>query len=235
MNTGKSVAIVQSNYIPWKGYFDLIRSVDEFVLLDDVQFTKRDWRNRNKIKTSTGVKWLTIPVKVKGRFCQPINETEVVDGSWADSHWSKLSQTYRHASYYNDYSSRIEAIYEKASKLDLLSDINELFIKAFCQFLSVDTRIRRSSEFDLEEGKNNRLIGICKDIGAQNYMSGPNAKGYIDAELFAMNGISVEWKSYDRYLSYRQLYDGFIHEVSLLDVIFCCGPYSKDMIFQRGV
>jgi WbqC-like protein family len=133
----KKVAIVQSNYIPWKGYFDLIHSVDEFILFDDVQYTKRDWRNRNKIKTPKGTEWMTIPVNVKGKYYQKINETQVSHYQWAEEHWKALLHNYGKAKYFPDLKYDIYQLYEKASQLSLLSEINYLFIDFICQFLGI--------------------------------------------------------------------------------------------------
>src|ERR1041384_7029573 len=99
----KMVAIVQSNYIPWKGYFDMIRGVDEFVLYDDVQYTRRDWRNRNRIKTAQGTQWLTIPVEVKGKYLQAIKETKISDPSWGRTHWRTLCHSYNRAPHFRDF------------------------------------------------------------------------------------------------------------------------------------
>src|SRR5690348_13129609 len=107
----KSLAIVQSNYIPWKGYFDLINSVDEFMLFDDMQFTRRDWRNRNRIKSAAGPLWLTIPVQVKGRYCQRIDETKAADLDWARRHWETIQHNYRRAAYFADYAPIFEELY----------------------------------------------------------------------------------------------------------------------------
>jgi len=107
---GKRIAAIQSSYIPWKGYFDAINVVDEFILLDEVQFTKRDWRNRNKIKTSQGIQWLTIPVAVKGRYLQRIDETRIADSGWAQRHWSTLTHTYRRAAAFDDVAPRLERV-----------------------------------------------------------------------------------------------------------------------------
>src|SRR5882757_9025960 len=104
----KKVAIVQSNYIPWRGYFDLINSVDEFILFDDMQYTRRDWRNRNRIKTANGIIWLTIPVVVKGRYSQSIQETEVSDSNWAAKHWKTLQQSYARAAHFKEYETLFE-------------------------------------------------------------------------------------------------------------------------------
>src|ERR1700754_2429408 len=98
----KRVAIVQSNYIPWKGYFDLIAAVDEFILYDDMQYTRRDWRNRNQIKTPLGVQWMTVPVQVKGKYYQKIKDTEIDGIDWAEAHWRLLAQNYRRAAHFNE-------------------------------------------------------------------------------------------------------------------------------------
>src|SRR6476661_5616886 len=105
----KSIAIVQSNYIPWKGYFDMIRSVDEFILYDDVQYTRRDWRNRNRIKSSHGAQWLTIPVEVKGKYLQKIKETRVSDRLWARNHWRTLCCCYGKAPCFREFKEPLEA------------------------------------------------------------------------------------------------------------------------------
>src|SRR5262245_28051615 len=125
----KTVAILQSNYIPWKGYFDLINLADEFILFDDVQYTRRDWRNRNLIKISTGKKWLSIPVFVKGKYYQAIKDTVISDVSWKESHWQSLLHNYSSAAYFREYKSRFEELYLGCDEL-LLSAINYRFIRA---------------------------------------------------------------------------------------------------------
>src|SRR5438477_4365331 len=138
---GKTVAIVQSNYIPWKGYFDLIRESDEFVLYDDVQYTRRDWRNRNKIKTADGVQWLTIPVDVKGKYLQLIRDTKVSDHTWADNHWTRIRHAYGKAPHFKDHEPLIAGLYTAAAALEFLSEINERFIRAICGVLGIHTTI----------------------------------------------------------------------------------------------
>ncbi|HEU5099944.1 MAG TPA: WbqC family protein, partial [Roseiflexaceae bacterium] len=127
----KKVAIVQSNYIPWKGYFDLIHMVDEFVLFDDMQYTRRDWRNRNRIKIPNGVTWLTIPVEVKGKYFQKINETVISDSNWNQQHWQSIRHSYAKAKYFHTYSALLEETY-LSTKETLLSEINYRFIKMIC-------------------------------------------------------------------------------------------------------
>lgn len=220
----KKIAILQSNYIPWKGYFDLINMVNEFILYDDVQYTRRDWRNRNKIKTSNGLIWLTIPVQVKGKYYQKINEVKVSDLSWAKKHWHTIKHNYSKAKYFKDYKDIFESLYLSCSKETYLSQINYIFIREINNLLGIKTKIRWSSEFRLVEGKNERLIEICKQCNANVYLSGPAAKTYLDEKLFNQEGIQVEWMDYCGYPEYNQLYPPFEHGVSIIDLIFNEGP-----------
>ncbi len=217
---GKKVAIVQSNYIPWKGYFDLINFADEFVLYDDAQYTKRDWRNRNKIKTPNGSIWLTIPVEVKGKFYQKIKETKTVDNKWRKKHWTAITLNYSKAKYFKDYKDIFEQLY-LADNERLLSRINFKFIKAINDILGIKTKIRWSEEFRLTGNKSEKLLSICKALEANVYVSGPKAKNYLDEELFAQEGIKVLWFDFTGYKEYSQLFTPpFDHYVSVIDLIF---------------
>jgi len=215
----KRIAILQSNYIPWKGYFDLINMVDEFVLYDDMQYTKRDWRNRNKIQTAEGLKWLSIPVEVKGKYFQKISDTKVSEKGWGKKHWTTIKHTYGKAPYFKDYKDVFETLYLGLED-EHLSQINYKFIIAINKILGIDTKIRWSSEFDLVEGQTEKLLGICKDCKADVYLSGPAAKGYFDEELAKKKDIEVEWMDYSGYPEYTQLNEPFEHGVSILDLIF---------------
>ena len=221
----KRIAILQSNYIPWKGYFDLINSVDEFVLYDDMQYTRRDWRNRNKLKTAQGLKWLSIPVLVKGKYYQKIADTMVSDKGWASDHWQTIKQFYSRTEFFNDYKKPIQDVYLGAQS-DRLSQINFSFIKAINSILGIQTKITWSSDYELVEGRTERLLGICQQAGASTYVSGPAAKDYFDMSLADKLGIRVEWMDYSGYPEYRQLYPPFEHGVSILDLIFNEGPNS---------
>jgi hypothetical protein len=170
----KRVAIVQSCYIPWKGYFDLIRAVDEFVLLDDVQFTKRDWRNRNRIQTPTGPRWLTIPVITKGRFVQAIDETEIAE-AWADKHWAALVHAYAKAPHFREMAPVLLSLYDVARDERMLSRVNYLFTTGICRALDIPTRISWSRDYPLAGAKTDRLLSICVALGATHYVSGPSA------------------------------------------------------------
>lgn len=223
---GRRVAIVQSSYIPWKGYFDMIAAVNEFILLDDVQFTKRDWRNRNKIKTAQGIQWLSIPVKTKSRYAQLIEQTEVAD-SWAERHWRSISLAYAKAPHFPDYKQAVEALYSTAAGLLFLSEINRLFLEGLCRLLSIETPLRWSHDYPSEGSKTDKLLALCRAASATRYFSGPAAKVYLDRELFEAAGIAVEWMNYDGYPPYPQLHGPFEEKVSVLDLLFNLGPEAR--------
>ena len=215
----KKIAILQSNYIPWKGYFDLINMVDEFILYDDMQYTKRDWRNRNKIQSPQGLKWLSIPVEVKGKYYQKVNETKISEKDWGKKHWAMIKQNYSKASYFKEYKDVFEELYLNCEE-EYLSKINYKFIVAICRILGISTKIRWSSEFELIDGQTEKLLGICKDCDADIYLSGPAAKDYFDNDLAKKENIKVEWMDYRGYEEYEQLHLPFEHGVSILDLIF---------------
>ncbi len=222
----KRVAIVQSNYIPWKGYFDLVRAVDEFILLDSVQYTRRDWRNRNKIKTSQGTAWLTIPVRCKGLYLQRICDTEIEGTDWAKRHWASLCLHYRRAPYFAEYREQFESLY-MGDQSRLLSEVNRKFLNTVCETLGIVTTITNDSEYQSTTGKNERLLELCLQSGATEYLSGPAAKGYLDEELFQKHGIRVLFADYSNYREYVQLFPPFDHAVTVLDLLFNTGPLAK--------
>lgn len=219
----KKLAIVQSNYIPWRGYFDLINSVDEFILFDDAQYTRRDWRNRNAIKTPQGLLWLTIPVQVRGKYLQKIKETIVSDETWTHQHWRSIVHNYSPAPYFEDYREQFEKLY-LGTEDRYLSHINLRFLKAICQILGISTTISFSMDYDLIEGKTERLVQLSKDAGATEYLSGPSARVYLDEESFRKEGIKLSYMDYSGYPEYHQLYPPFEPNVSIIDLIFNEGP-----------
>jgi len=221
---GKTVAIIQSNYIPWKGYFDMINYADEFVLLDEVQYTRRDWRNRNKIKTSQGLHWLSIPVDVKGKFDIPLSEVTIADQSWSTSHWKTLIHTYGKAPAFDEVLPWLEPLYK--SPPPRLSEINKSFIEGINRYLDIKTPIHWSNSFQTPMDKTMRLLSICKALNAGCYLSGPSARDYLNVKLFQDEGIEVEWMDYSDYPEYPQLYPPFLHDVSILDLIFNTGKSS---------
>jgi hypothetical protein len=219
----KRVAISQSNYLPWKGYFDVINSVDEFILFDDMQYTRRDWRNRNRIKTPQGVGWLTIPVEVKGRYFQKISETVVCDPRWAEDHWKSIRHCYAKAAYFDEYSKPLEELY-KGCQETYLSLINYRFLETVCRLLGIQTKLTWSMQYSLTEGKTERLVDLCRQAHADVYVSGPAARDYILPELFAREGIELLYADYGGYPEYRQLYPPFVHHVTVIDLLLNEGP-----------
>jgi hypothetical protein len=218
----KKVAILQSNYIPWKGYFDMIAAVDEFILYDDMQYTRRDWRNRNQIKTPQGVQWLTVPVQVKGKYDQKIKDT-LIDGSdWATAHWKTLVQNYRRAPHFLEVAQRLEPLYLSESYTNI-SQLNRRFIEVICHYLGIKTIISNSWDYNLLDGKTERLADLCMQAGGTEYISGPSAKDYVDESVFNNINIQLTWFDYAGYPEYPQLWAEFTHGVTILDLLFNCG------------
>jgi len=225
----KRVAIVQSNYIPWKGYFDLIASVDEFILYDDMQYTRRDWRNRNQIKTPRGLQWLTIPVVVKGKYHQTIRETGTDGQEWAAQHWKALSLNYRRAPCFDEIAAWLEPLYHGPLPPDL-STVNRRLLEAVCAFLGIGTLLRNSWDYHLVDGKSERLADLCVQAGATDYVSGPAARDYLDPAVFSTRGIAVHWFDYAGYPEYPQQWGAFSHGVTVLDLLFNCGRKSSQFM-----
>ena len=222
----KRIAILQSNYIPWKGYFDLIAAVDEFVFYDEVQYTKNDWRNRNRIRTPHGVQWLSIPVG--GSIHRPIDRVGILDAGCGPAHWRRLTANYARAPHFGEIAAWLAPHYlERAWQR--LSGVNHGLIAAVCRFLGISTPLTRSSDYDLAGDRNGRLVSLCEQAGATTYVSGPAARGYLDTGAFARAGIDVAWFDYSGYAPYPQLWDGpFVHEVSIVDLLFNRGARAAE-------
>ena len=226
--SGKRVAIVQSSYIPWKGYFDLIRSVDAFILLDDVQLTKRDWRSRNRIKTQHGLAWLSIPIHTRGRYNQLIRDATISDPGWGRRHWQTLRACYAKTRHFDLYSQRFETLYQAPHTS--LSHVNLAFITAICETLDIVTPITWSTDYKTGQGRTERLIDLCTAVGGTEDLSGPSAKAYLDVDAFAAAGITARYVDYEGYPEYSQPHGQFEHHVSVLDLIFCTGPRALEFM-----
>ena len=222
----KKIAIQQSNYIPWKGYFDIINSVDEFIFHDDLQYTKGDWRNRNKIKTNSGLKWLTIPCgSSENRL---ICDVELIDSSWQKKHWNLISSNYLKAPYFHEYKEFFQEFFLN-NKWNNLSVLNQTLIKKISNdILGIQTKFKDSRAFNLQYSKGERVLELLIKANASEYLSGPAAKNYIDQSKFESEGIKLKWMDYSGYKIYNQLYPPFEHGVSILDLIFNEGPNYED-------
>jgi hypothetical protein len=223
------VAIVQSNYVPWRGYFDLICSVDEFILLDDAQYTKRDWRNRNRIKTPDGTRWLSIPVQVSGRYTQSISETRIADQDWPRRHWDLIRSTYSSAPAFDVHADFIRELYASAPS-PYLSDVNRHFLEAINEVLGIDTPLVDSRVYGPRGAKDERLLDLCLKAGAVEYVSGPSARAYLDEQRFEASGVEVTWFDYGPYPEYDQIHPPFIPEMSILDVLLCGGADAASLV-----
>ncbi|HXD94869.1 MAG TPA: WbqC family protein [Bacteroidia bacterium] len=220
----RKVAILQSNYIPWKGYFDLIAKCDVFVLYDEVQYTKNDWRNRNLINTQNGLQWLTIPIRQENLH-QKIFESKISVNNWQRKHISSLQGSYSKALFFNDFKEEIFGMYENQS--DLISEVNASFIKTICKIVGIKTQIIDSRDLNLTGDRNIRLLEACKKLNAGIYISGPAAKNYLQVDLFKQENIDVEWMDYNGYKEYKQVYEPFEHGVTILDLIFNMGADAR--------
>jgi WbqC-like protein family len=217
------ISIIQSCYVPWRGFFDLIGRCDQYVILDRVQYAKRHWHNRNRIKTSNGVEWLTIPVVSGGRYRQAIDEVEI-EQPWADKHWRAIELAYRRAPFFDALAPTMRSWYERAASERLLTEVNAIFLREIAAFLGLGTRIMRDTAYSTQGVKTERLLQIARAAGADRYLSGPSAKAYLDESMFAAAGVAVEWMTYEGYQPYRQLHGQFEPAVSVLDLLFNVGP-----------
>ena len=225
----KKIAIVQSSYVPWRGFFDLIGSVDEFILFDDMQYTKRDWRNRNKIKTSQGVVWLTVPVITKGAYLQKISEVIIADEGWRQKHLNSIKMNYRKSPHF-------EEIYEILNKVLLGSDwkylylLNRSLICEICNFLGIETKISWSWDYNGVGKKSERLASIAKDARGTHYVSGPSAKDYIDEQVFGEAGLQLEWFEYKDLVEYPQIGEPFLPNLSIIDLLMNTGKDARKFL-----
>lgn len=223
------VAIIQSSYIPWKGYFDLIHAVDTFIFLDDVQFTTRDWRTRNRIKTPNGPQWLNIPVG--NRTDQLIHEVEIKDASWQRKHWASIRHSYGKAPFFKDYEAFFASVYLDRT-WSSLSQLNQYLIRQIAtEFLGIRTVFRDSREFQATGKRQDRLISLLPLAGATHYVSGPSARSYIDPRQFEAAGIELSYHDYPDYPVYPQLYPPFEPAVSILDLLFNTGPQASHFVW----
>ncbi len=221
----KSIAVLQSCYVPWKGYFDLIAQVDEFVLYDDQQFTKNDWRNRNRIKTPQGVQWLTIPVRHE-RLGQRIDETRVAQ-PWTEQHWRTLEQNYGRAAHFAASADSVRAAYRDLADEPFLSVVNRRLLDLACGLLGIGTPLTSSSEYAPLGDRVERLLDLCAKTGAGRYVTGPAAGDYLDEERFAAAGVEIVYMDYAGYPEYPQLHPPFEHAVTILDLLFNTGPDAR--------
>ena len=224
------VTILQPSYLPWLGFFEQMSRSDKFVLLDDVQYTRRDWRNRNRIRVRENWIWLTVPVQQKSRFSQSLLETRIDNSvSWRRKHLETLRQHYCKAPFFEKYFPRCQQVYEK--DWTFLFDLCLETINLIKEEMGIETPLLRSSEMKPGGEKTERLVSICRELGATHYLSGESGSNYIAEEDFSSQGIALEYQNYEHPV-YSQRYTGFVPHLSAIDLLFNCGEQSLGILKQ---
>lgn len=221
----KRVAIIQSNYLPWVGYFDLLHNVDQLVFLDTVQYTRRDWRNRNKIKSSNGAQWITVPVNAKGNYHQKIKDTLIFGDQWKQQHLDLINSSYSRSPYFDDFMVNLTDLFYEEDDL-YLSKLNHRLTQKIASWLRLGIEFIPDYKFlppDCKLTKSERLAHIAKSVEATHYVSGPAAKGYLDEKYFSNFEIKIEWFEYKTYPMYHQPWGEFVPNLSIIDYLFNCG------------
>ena len=197
------------------------------MFLDDTQYSKNSWRNRNQIKTPSGLQWVTVPVRQE-RLNQLISETGIDNSApWLRKHLGAWQVNYARAPYFDVVMEILSGL--NGDKEETISQLNIRLIRRICEYLQISTPMMLSSELASEGDKTERLIDLLKKLNATTYLSGPSADAYLDKEAFRRNGIGLEYKSYD-YEPYPQLWGAFEGAVTVLDLIANCGPLSRGFI-----
>ncbi|MCY7348728.1 MAG: WbqC family protein [Pyrinomonadaceae bacterium] len=228
--------ILQPFYIPWRGYFHQIQQADVFIFYDDVQYEKRGWCSRNRVKTANGVQWLSIPVLNKNSIVRgvPINEIEIdrSQNNWREKHQKTLRQSYGKAPFFSKYELFLTEFYERNDKF--LADLTIDLTIALARELGIEkTKFYRASAFGASGRKTDRLLFLLNAVGATDYITGAAAKNYIEAEKFAEARINLEYMIYD-YPEYEQLYSPFDGQVSILDLLFMKGTETGKYIWNTA-
>lgn len=219
------VGMIQSCYLPWRGFFDFIDDVDLFVIYDDVQYTRKDWRNRNKIKTSAGTRWITVPVCFSQNNAVRILDAKIdYSQAWQRKHIGSITQAYRQAPYFNDYADNLFTLLNRP--FETISQLNVALIRWCMQQLDICVPLRFSQEFSGGGDRNDRILGILRQLGCTEYLVGPAASVYIDEAAYRREGIGLSYKSYS-YQPYPQLHGVFDGAVSAIDLLFNCGPGAR--------
>ena len=224
------VSIHQPQYLPWLGYFSKIDRSDTFIFLDNVQFKKNEWQNRNRIRTAEGWQWITVPVLHK--FLQKISEVEINNTvQWNKKHLNALITNYSKAPFFKEYIGFFEQAYAQDWKY--LVDINIHIIQNLVKLMGIpNKKLILASKFESREGPNERLVDLCGQVGGDIYLSGKDGAQYMDLDIFEKEGIKIIFQDY-KHPQYPQLFGSFEPYISILDLLFNCGPESLS-ILRKG-
>ncbi|MCB9851422.1 MAG: WbqC family protein [Phycisphaerales bacterium] len=227
------VSIHQPAYLPWLGYCARIARSHRHIVLDHVQFEKNSYINRNRVRTASGPCWLTVPVKTSGRFGElPINKVEIDNTrDWRRKHWQTLTQAYSQAPHFADHADFFENVYRRDwTHLALLCETTTAYLLAA---LGIDTQRKASSAMNASGVKEELVLNLCREAGATTYFSGSLGRDYLCCKTFADSGMRVEFQDY-RHPKYPQVGEGFIANLSVVDLLFNCGPASLDVLMIAG-
>ena len=224
------VCIHQPDFLPWLGFFQRLNSCDIFIVLDTVQFIRRGWQHRDKIKTAAGAAWLTVPVHKKGRYDQLIRDVEIQDGpEWQDNHLKTLQAAYGKSPYFDPLRAAITDIYARDHRL--LMALNMDFISYVCAYLGIKVTIRKASDLGVEGKSTELLVGLTQAVDGDVYLTGQGSRDYLDESLFESAGIRVEWQNFSHPV-YLQQHGDFIPNLSAIDALMNCGPETRNLIRQ---
>ena len=217
------IVITQSNYIPWKGYFDLINYADKFIFFDEVQYTRRNWRNRNLLNDGKNKKWITLPVNNKGNYNEKISNIVVKDENWVNHHLKIFKHYYSKSEFFNEAYEFLQEVYSKIDSNNL-SLINIHIIKSISKYLNLNCKFENSKTINQnKEDASERLVEICKSQKSTIYVTGPSARNYLNEKIFLNNDIKIEWFDYGETKNYKQQSASFIKNLSIVDCIMNCG------------
>lgn len=229
----KIVTAHQSSYLPWLGFFHKIALSDVFVILDAVQFEKNSFSNRNKIKGANGEFWLTVPLQQKGHLLKTIKDMRIsADVSWSKKHLKSIESCYRQAPFFEHYIQFYRECYGRA--WDSLSDLTEYMVRWFLKELGIVVEVRRMSDSIFTKKKEHLIVELCKAYGGDVYVFGKLGADYADPELFRRHDISIYFQDY-RHPDYTQLHGSFVPSLSVMDLLFNCGPRSYDILMSGNI
>lgn len=218
---GRVVTVTQSNYLPWKGFFDLVRRVDHLVLLDNVQFTRRDWRSRNRIKTPNGVQWLSVPVSCPRGRDTSVSEATIAGSAWIDDHLRALELSYSRTAHFDEVMDRLEPILR--SSHETISELNEALLRELLQIMQISIELSVARGPIVRMDPSSRIAELVSGVGGTAYLSAPAARAYLEESTFTSRGCGVRFMEYPEYPEYSQMWPPFRHDVSIVDVLFHVG------------
>jgi hypothetical protein len=228
--TSRTVVVLQPSYLPWLGYFAQMHRSDVFVVYDDVQYDKHSWRNRNRIKTAGGAQWLTVPVLTRGKDLPSNREVEIDNRqAWRRKHLLSLEQSYARAPFFGEYLGTFQDLLGREWRR--LLDLNLACLNALAGLLRLRSPVRLASELGVPGRSTERLVGICRALGADRLFEGAAGRDYLDEAAFARAGIALEYQDY-RHPVYPQLHGDFVPFLSVVDLLFNCGPRSLEVLAQ---